>query len=45
MRQLMNLKTRGRFLEETRIFDCELHQLPRKKSQKIVVSHLYMYNY
>lgn len=32
MRQLMGLKTKGRFLEETKLFDSELRQLPSLES-------------
>lgn len=28
MRQMMNLKTRGRYLEETKIFEKEIRELP-----------------
>lgn len=32
MRQLMGLKSRGRFLEETKMFENELHCLPSTES-------------
>lgn len=32
MRQMMNLKTKGRFLEETKIFDSTVGALPQVKS-------------
>jgi len=33
MRQLMGLKTKGRYLEETKIFDNEMKTLPSADSQ------------
>ncbi|TNV84882.1 hypothetical protein FGO68_gene11445 [Halteria grandinella] len=40
MRQMMNLKTKGRFLEETKIFDSTLGVLPQISSQKRVIKQL-----
>ncbi|TNV85668.1 hypothetical protein FGO68_gene15641 [Halteria grandinella] len=33
MRQMMGLKTKGRFLEETKVFESEMKQLPSQQSQ------------
>lgn len=41
MKQLMNLKSKGRFIEETKIYESECKQTPSIKSQKRVVSALY----
>ena len=38
IRQLMNLKTKGRFLEETKIFEKQQKQVPSVKSQRKTVS-------
>lgn len=38
---MMNLKTKGRFLEETKIFEESYKAIPSKKSQKKVVSLKY----
>jgi dihydroneopterin aldolase len=38
MRQLMGLKTKGRFLEETRMFELDMHVTPSLASQTKVVS-------
>lgn len=40
MRQMMNLKTKGRFLEETKIFDSTVGVLPHIESQKRVIRQL-----
>jgi hypothetical protein len=40
MKQLMNLKSKGRFIEETKIYESEFKKAPSTKSQKRVVSAL-----
>lgn len=40
IRQLMNLKTKGRFLEETKIFEYQTKMVPSKELQKKVVRKL-----
>jgi hypothetical protein len=37
LKRLMQLKIKGRFLEETQIFEQELQQVPTVNSQKKVV--------
>lgn len=39
LNQLMNLKTRGRYLDETDLFERDLCQFPSPQSQSRVVSH------
>jgi hypothetical protein len=39
MKQLMNLKTRGRYFDETNTFIAEVKHAPSLRSQKIVVSN------
>jgi hypothetical protein len=40
MVQLMNMKTRGRFFDETKLFVDMVNQMPSIRSQKKVVSKL-----
>ncbi len=37
LRQLLSLKTRGRFLDETKVFEGDIKVLPSPESQKKVV--------
>ena len=40
LRQLMGLKSKGRFLQETRMFEIDNKTIPSIQSQKIVVGFI-----